>query len=148
MICVIAMVVFGILGIFSVKYRAIAKESVDCVFRRITFRPCNSDLNERLKSRITGKLLKRSPKAARFTYKHFEVISWIFLILMIGSFVYSAIGVYNLVVYDNCNGPNSNEACVFNPDTYNFNEDCGCVHDDDCDCPEGECYCSEGNCQT
>jgi hypothetical protein len=36
MICLIALVVFGIMSIFSVGFRPLAKESFNCVFRRLT----------------------------------------------------------------------------------------------------------------
>jgi len=114
MICFIALIVFGILGIFSVKYRQIAKEAFDCVFRRITFRKCESSLDQRLKSQITGKLIKHNPKLAGFVYKRFEIISWIFTIILILSIVYSAWGLYNYAVYGNCNGKQSTSFCVFN----------------------------------
>jgi heme/copper-type cytochrome/quinol oxidase subunit 2 len=105
MICIIALVVFGVLSIFSVSHRSLAKEAFDCVFRRVTFRPCTSGLDKRLKSNITGKLMKRSPKVAGQVYKHFELISWFFTILMIVSLIVSARGVYFLARYGNCNGP-------------------------------------------
>ncbi|MDD5331524.1 MAG: hypothetical protein PHE43_01720 [Candidatus Nanoarchaeia archaeon] len=146
MICVIAMVVFGILGIFSVRYRTIAKESFECVFKRITFRPCTTGLDERLKGQITGRLMKKSPKVAAFTYKHFEVFSWFFLILLIGSLIYSGIGAYNLIAHGNCNGPDSDDICIFNPATYPEDVDCECTIDGDCTCPEGECTCLDGQC--
>jgi protein-disulfide isomerase len=111
MICVIALVVFGILGIFSARYREVAKEAFECVFRRLTFRKCNSELDERLKSQITGKIMRRSPRIAGFIYKRFEIISWIFLILMIWSMIVSATSVYNYVKYGNCNGPGSDGFC-------------------------------------
>jgi len=98
------LVVFGILGIFSVSYRAIAKEAFDCVFRRITLRKCTTGLDKRLKSQITGKLMKRSPKTAKFVYTYFEAISWFFTILLIASLAYSAYGAYNYVMFGNCNG--------------------------------------------
>ena len=68
MICFIAMIVFGILGIFSAKYRIIAKEAADCVFKRLTLRKCDSGLDKRLKNQISGKLAKKKPKLARFLY--------------------------------------------------------------------------------
>lgn len=140
------MIVFGILGIFSVKYRTIAKESFECVFKRITLRPCTTGLDERLKGQITGKLMKKSPKVAAFTYKHFEVFSWFFLILLIGSLIYSGISAYNLIVYENCHGPGSDEVCVFNPETYANEGNCECTSDTDCTCPEGTCTCLDGQC--
>ena len=114
MICIIALVVFGILGIFSAAYRKLAAEAFDCVFRRVTFRPCHSGLDKRLKSQIVGSIMKRSPRAANFTYKYFEVFSWTFLILSVASLVGIGISVFNYVEYGNCNGPNSSAFCVIN----------------------------------
>jgi len=116
MICFIALVVFGILGIFSASYRQIAADAFDCVFRRVTFRKCTTGLDKKLKSHITGKLMRKNKALASFTYKNFETLSWIFTILLIASFAYSAYGVYNLAAYGNCNGPEPNGFCIFNPD--------------------------------
>jgi len=104
MICFIALFIFTILGIFSAKYRTYAKEAFSCVFRRITLRPCTTGLDQKIKMKVTGKLM-RLPKLARFTYKHFEAIAWVFTIVFIvisGYLVYSA---YNFYVYGDCNGP-------------------------------------------
>jgi len=113
MICLIALVVFGILGIFSATHRKIALEAFECVFKRIRLKPCDSGLDKRLKSQITGRLMRRNPKTARFVYQHFETISWIFTILMLGSIIYSGVGIYNFVRFSNCYGENSQEACVY-----------------------------------
>ncbi len=115
MICLIALVVFTVLGLFSAKYRTIAYEAFDCVFRRVTLRKCTSGLDKRLKSQITGKLMKRSPGLGKAIYKHFEVISWIFTVAMILSLGYSAYSVYNLFAFGNCNGPIPDAFCVFDP---------------------------------
>jgi protein-disulfide isomerase len=115
MICILALIVFGLLGIFSASYRKLFKESVDCVFRKATLRPCRSNLDQRLKSEITGKIMKKNPKAGRFIYKYFPVFSWILLILLLVSMVFVARGTYFFIKYDNCNGPESTEYCIFNP---------------------------------
>ena len=115
MICIIALVVFGILGIFSAYYRRIALEAWDCVFRRITLRKCESNLDQRLKAGITGRLMKRTPRLAGKVFKHFEMISWAFTILMILSIVYSGIGIYNYAKYGNCNGKDETGFCIFDP---------------------------------
>ena len=115
MICIIALVVFGILGIFSATHRKIAFEAFNCVFRKTTLRKCNSDLDKRLKSQIVAKIMNKSPKTAGFVYKYFEVFSWIFTIAMIVSLIYSVIGGYNYYLYGNCNGPNQEGFCIFDP---------------------------------
>ena len=113
MICVIAMIVFGILSIFSASYRPVAKEAFDCVFRRITLRKCESGLDTRMKSKIVGKLMIKSPGFARQVYVHFEKISWFFVILFFVSLFFTGQAVYNIVLYDNCNGPvDENGFCI------------------------------------
>jgi len=113
MICIIALAVFSILAIFSVSYRPLAKESFDCVFRRITLRKCTTGLDTRLKSTIVGRIMKTSPKTAKITYKYFEVFSWLLVLLMIGSLFYSAYGLYNYAAHGNCNGEQATTFCVY-----------------------------------
>jgi len=115
MICLIALIVLAVLSIFSASHRPLFKEALDCVGRRLTFRPCESKLDERLKSKITGALLKKNKHAAKFVYKRFEIISWIFLILMIGSIFFSAQAGYYYARYGNCNGPDETGFCIFDP---------------------------------
>lgn len=115
MICLIALVVFGILGLFSAKYRTIAKEAFDCVFKRITLRKCTTGLDKRLKAQITGKVMRKHPKLGGAIYKHFEAISWVFTIAMILSLGYSVYSFYNLYLYGDCNGPTPGGFCVFDP---------------------------------
>lgn len=114
-VCVIALIVFAVLGIFSATHRLLALEAFDCVFRKITLRKCHSKLDIRIKSHITGKLMKTSPTLARVVYKYFEVLSWIFTITFILSIVYVAIGGYNYYLYGNCNGLTEEGFCIFDP---------------------------------
>lgn len=76
----------------------------------------------------------QSPRLAGVVYKRFEIISWVFTILMIASLYYSAAGIYNYAAYGNCNGPNSDEFCIFNPlGTYNSNMSAGAKAGEDLD---------------
>ena len=116
MICIIAFVVFGIMGVFSAKYRIVAKEAADCVFRRLTLRKCETGLDKRLKNQISGKIAKNRPKLGKFLYKYFEVFSWLFIILFMASIVNGGIGFYNFIQYGNCNGPENNGSfCIYDP---------------------------------
>jgi len=121
--CIVGLVVFGFLGIFSAKYRTYFKEAVHCMKRQITLKPCDTKFDEKMKSKISGKLMKVSPAAARFTYKRFALISWIFLIAMIVSFAFMAEGFYNLAVYGTCDPHEGN--CIFNPGYTIHNVSCG-----------------------
>ena len=118
MICFIAMIIFGILGIFSATHRKIAIEAFDCVFRKITLRKCDTGLDTKLKAGITGKLLRNNPKVGKVIYKNFEIISWCFTILLIGSLIWTGISGYNYYVYGNCNGASVEDQgglCLFDP---------------------------------
>ena len=155
MICLIAMVVFAILGIFSAKYRAFAKEAFSCVFRRVTLRKCNTAFDQKMKAKISARLMKRSEKAGKLVFRHFDAISWVFTILMIVSFLLVANSVYNLAVYGSCD-PHSTE-CIFNPEAdltcgseYCLENGCDC-ETVGCDAPvfaacKGDCDCQENVC--
>lgn len=112
--CIVAMVVFGFLGMFSAKYRTYAREAFRCFARLATLRPCNTSFDEEMKAKITAKLTTRSPKLARFTYVHFGAISLVFAIVMFASLGYSAYSLYNLAVLGTCDPANPGQ-CVFNP---------------------------------
>ncbi len=115
--CIIALVVFGVLGIFSAKYRTYFKEALRCVFRQITLRKCDTDFDNKMKSKITAKLMNVNPHMAKIVYKRFALISWVFIILMFGSIAATGIGIYNAISYGNCDGQESTEFCIFNPGT-------------------------------
>ncbi len=154
MICIIALIVFGVMGIFSASHRQLAKESFDCVFRRVTLRKCRPGMDKKLKSKLTGLFMKRSPGTARFVYKNFEIFSWTFTVILVASMVYSGIGIYNLSAYGSCD-PHSTE-CIFNPGELTCgSEKCaekGCACEDvGCEAPvfkacEGVCECQETLC--
>lgn len=113
--CIIALIVFSILGIFSASHRALAKEALDCVFRRVTFRPCNTGFQDKIKGKILSKLIKRSIFLTRMVNKHYEILSWIFFVLMLGSTIWVFRGGYNFYVYGSCNGLNQTGFCAFDP---------------------------------
>lgn len=114
-VCFIALPVLVILGIFSASYRKLAWEAFECVFRMVTFRKCRSSFDQRVKAKIVGKLISRTPRFAGFIHKQFKLLSWIFVILFIASFLGSAYGLYNFYLYGNCNGPDSSAFCIFDP---------------------------------
>lgn len=115
MFCVIALIVFSVLGIFSATHRSLARQALACVFKRVTFRPCDTDFKEKIKNKILAKLLNRSALVARLFNKHFELLAWIFFILMIVSTFYVIKGGYNFYLYGSCNGLNQSGFCAFDP---------------------------------
>ena len=115
MFCLLALIIFSILGIFSASHRQLAKEAFDCIFRRVTLRPCNTGFDKKIKGRIVGKLLNRSEFVAKLLNKHFEIVSWVFFILLLSSSLWVLKGGYNFYMYGSCNGLNASGFCVFDP---------------------------------
>jgi len=104
-ICIVALVVFSILSLVSTRYRPLAKQAFRCVYLTATLRPCDVQLEEKIKAKLTSKLMF-APLLARFFYKNFKIISWIFTIAFFASLFYSVYGIYNLIAIGRCD-PNS-----------------------------------------
>ena len=100
-ICIVALIVFSILGIFSGHYRDLAKDAFKCVYRMVTLRPCDVQLETKIKTKVTSKLMV-VPSLARFFYKYFRYISWAFTISFFVSLGYSAYGIFNLLTIGRC----------------------------------------------
>ena len=149
-VCILALIVFSILGIFSAKYRVLAKEAFDCVFRKVTFRPCLTGLDKRIKAKAVAKMAGKSTGFARVVNRYFEALSLVFLALLLGSAYFAGTGVYNLAVYGSCEHHSTD--CVFNPGVLS----CGSQHcaDEGCECNEvlgceeaNEYLACEGSCE-
>lgn len=115
MFCIIAFIVLSILGIFSASNRVLAREALDCVFRRVTLRPCNTGFDEKMKARILGSVITRSETAAVFLNRNFEILAWVFFLLLMSSGIYSIRGIFLFYTTGSCNGLNSSSFCVFDP---------------------------------
>lgn len=113
--CIIALIIFSIMGIFSASHRALAKEAFSCVFKRVTFRPCDTGFQDKIKGKILSKIITRSTFMAKMVNKHYEILSWIFFLLMLGSTIWVFRGVYNFYVFGSCNGLNASGFCAFDP---------------------------------
>jgi thiol-disulfide isomerase/thioredoxin len=111
-ICIIAMVVLGVMGIFSAKYRKWAREAASCVFRMATLRPCETGFDEKVKSAVTSAIMPRHEGLARFMHRHFKAVSWVFVIIFFASAAYTGYTIYNLAVYGSCD-PVNPQNCVF-----------------------------------
>ena len=113
--CIVAFVILGIMSLFSATHRALAKEAFDCVFRRVTFRPCNTGFQEKIKAGFTAKFATHAPWLARFINKRFELLAWVFMIITLGSLFWAGHGVYNFYLYGSCNGLNDTGLCLLDP---------------------------------
>lgn len=112
--CIIGLVIFGILGIFSAKYRTYAKEAWRCLKRQVTLRPCDTEFDKKMRAKLASKFI-RFPKLSKAVYKVFPALSWAMVAMLFVSIYWTGVGLYNTVQYGNCNGPGSHEFCIFNP---------------------------------
>lgn len=115
MFCIVAAVILSIMGIFSASNRRLAAEALDCVFHRITFRPCTTGFDEKMKAKILGKVITRSERSARWLNRNFELLSWLFFVIMLGASVMFVRGIVLFYTTGNCNGAASTAFCVFDP---------------------------------
>ncbi len=115
MFCIVSFIVLSILGIFSASNRRLAREALDCVFRRLTLRPCNTGFDEKMKAKILGVVITRSERAAAFLNKRFEVLAWIFFVILMASSIMGVRGLYLFYTTGSCEGLNSPNFCVFDP---------------------------------
>jgi len=112
MVCILGFVVLAVLALFSARYRRLAREALDCVFRRLTLRKCTTGLDQRLKAIVTGRLVASHPGTARFLHRHLEVLAWLFVVLVMGSTVSVGYSFYNFYRYGHCSGPTGTGFCV------------------------------------
>jgi len=105
-------------GVVSPKYRHYFAEASDCVFKKMTLRKCTTSFDKKMKMKVSTKISLHNKPLGSFIFKNFEIISWILVVIMIISMLYSGymgfMGVYNWVAYGNCNGPDSTQACILN----------------------------------
>ncbi len=110
--CIVALILFSVLGLFSAAYRDLAKEAFKCMTFTLTFRPCETKFDEKLQATIVASVFARSPALAGGINRHFQLISTLFSVLFFASMIYSGIVLYNYAVYGNCNGPQGG-VCFF-----------------------------------
>ncbi|MDO8625468.1 MAG: thioredoxin domain-containing protein [Candidatus Diapherotrites archaeon] len=106
------------MGIFSASHRKLAKEAWTCVFRTVTLRKCESNFDQKMKTKISVGLLKYNKTLGKLVFKHFNALSWILVAFTVISIAGIGVGIYNWGVFGNCNGANTNDLCLLNPETY------------------------------
>ena len=100
-LCIVALVVFSVMSVGSAKYKKLARDALRCVFKNLTLSPCDVGLEQMIKGKVTAKLL-RFPRLARFFYRHFSIIAWLFTMTFFASLIYSVYSFYNFFVYGSC----------------------------------------------
>ncbi len=104
MFCFISAIILSIMGIFSARYRRLAKEGVKCIFKKVSLRPCDASFDDKVKARILVWLAPRYPRAAKFIVNQLDFLAYFFFILFLVSFFFFFRGIYFYLRYGNCNG--------------------------------------------
>jgi hypothetical protein len=90
------------MSIFSSKYRRLAKEAFKCVMKTLTLSPCDMAFEQKVKAKVTAKLLNISPALARGFYRNFRIFAWAFTATFFVSLFITAYSFYNFAVYGSC----------------------------------------------
>ncbi len=128
MFCIAAFIIFLILGIFSARYRTLAKKAWVCVARKMTFRPCEIGFKEDAKNMLIGSLILTRPRLAKFLDRWIDTLATLFVVLSLWSLLVVFQSGLNLFVYDTCTPQNaescslSGEACGVTSDRPTFFE--------------------------
>ncbi len=110
MFCIAASIIFLILGIFSARYRRLAKKAWVCVARKMTFRPCEIGFKEEAKNMLIGSFILTRPKLAKFLDRWIDTLATLFVVLSLWSLLVVFQSGLNLFVYDTCT-PQNAESC-------------------------------------
>jgi hypothetical protein len=100
-LCIVALVIFSVMSVGSTKYKQLARDALRCVLKNLTLTPCDVGLEQRIKGKITAKLLP-VPRLARFFYKNFTIIAWLFTVTFFASMIYTVYSFYNFFRYGSC----------------------------------------------
>lgn len=111
MLCLAALIIFAVIGIFSATHRKLAWEAWECVLNRVRRRPCEASLGERVKTDLVAWLMPRNMRLAKFINRRAEILAWALVTLSIISALYVARGVFYLVTQGTCNPGGE---CFFN----------------------------------
>lgn len=101
-LCLVALVVFSVMSVWSAKYRRLAKEAFKCVTKTLMLSPCDMAFEQKVKAKVTAKLLNISPTLARGFYQNFRIFAWAFTATFFLSLYITAISFYNFAVYGSC----------------------------------------------
>jgi hypothetical protein len=90
------------MSVGSAKYRPIARELFKCVKKTLTLSPCDVSFEQRVKGKVTAKLLNVSPPLAKVFYRNFSIFAWAFTATFFVALAYTLYSIYNFIVYGSC----------------------------------------------
>lgn len=110
MVCIVAFVFVLIGSAVSAKYRRLLGRAWGCVWRRVTFRACDTTFRQDVKSSLLAPLAVRHPRLVKPASIAIEVAAWAMVLTMVVSLYLLGRSGLNLYVYGTCDKQNA-QAC-------------------------------------
>lgn len=111
MVCVVAFLVVLVLSAVSAKYRALLGRAWGCVWRKVTFRPCDTTFREDVKNSLLAPLAIRHPRWVKPASVAIEIVAWLMVLSLIVSLYLLGRSGLNLFVYGTCDKQDT-QACA------------------------------------
>lgn len=102
MVCIVAFVVVLVLSAVSAKYRKLLGKAWGCVWRKVTFRPCDTSFRDDVKSSLLAPLAVRAPGLVKPASIAIEVIAWLMVLSLVVSLYIVGKSGLSLFVYGTC----------------------------------------------
>ena len=131
MFCVAAFIVLVVMAAFSARYRRYVGTAWNCVWRRVTFRPCDTTFKQDVKDHLLAPIAARRPGLVRPASITLEILAVLVILTTIWSGYTVVKSAVNLYVYGTCNKQDSAsctlgaEACSITDETPGFMESLG-----------------------
>lgn len=128
MFCIAAFIVLVIMAAFSARYRRYVGKAWNCVWRKVTFRPCDTSFKQDVKDHLLAPIAARRPGLVRPASITLEVLAVLVILTTIWSGYTVVKSAVNLYVYGTCNKQDSAsctlgaEACSIPDETPGFME--------------------------
>jgi hypothetical protein len=128
MFCIAAFIVILIMSAVSARYRKYLTKAWNCVFRRITFRPCDTTFKQDIKDNMLAPLAIRNPRLVKPASIAIEILALLIILTTVWSAYVVVKSGLNLYVYGTCNKQDSAscslgaQACAIPDQTPTFGE--------------------------
>lgn len=128
MFCIAAFIVLVVMAAFSARYRRYVGTAWNCVWRRVTFRPCDTTFKQDIKDHLLAPIAARRPGLVRPASITLEILAVLVILTTIWSGYTVVKSAVNLYVYGTCNKQDSAsctlgaEACSIPDETPGFME--------------------------
>jgi hypothetical protein len=105
--CIAAFIVLAVMAVFSARYRRYVGTAWNCVWRRVTFRPCDTTFKQDVKDHLLAPIAARRPGLVKPAGIALEILAVLVILTTIWSGYTVVKSAVNLYVYGTCNKQDS-----------------------------------------